>query len=99
MTSPIMEKVAVSVIAAVTLAALTLFWNWASQGGVVKALGGVTRAELAMGTEVIPAPGGNGKSKTCPDGSFMVGALWQVDGGGPHGIMSWVSPVCRMIGK
>ena len=28
---------------------------------------------------------------------FMVGARWQVDGGGPHGIMSWFGPICRNL--
>jgi hypothetical protein len=118
MQSQILEKVTVAVVTAVVLGALTLLWNWGSQGGVVRALGGVTRdeaiqligaqsdplaakikADLRMGIEIIPAPGGNGKSRTCPEGSVMVGALWQVDGGGPHGILSWVSPICRTMGK
>lgn len=38
---------------------------------------------------------GNGQSSLCPQGQYMVGARWQVDAGGPHGIMSWLGPVCR----
>jgi hypothetical protein len=34
-------------LAAVVLAALGLIWNWASEGGFVRALGGVTQADLA----------------------------------------------------
>lgn len=111
------EKVAIAVVAALVLGALTLLWNWASEGGVVRALGGVTVSELndairseleplsndllqelRKGTEVIPKPGGNGHSEKCPDGSVMVGVLWQVDSGGPRGIISWISPVCRTLG-
>jgi hypothetical protein len=45
--------------------------------------------------EETPKPGGNGRSAVCPKGRYMVGTLWQSDGGGPHGILSWISPICR----
>lgn len=41
--------------------------------------------------------GGNGESEVCPVGFYMVGAKWQSDGGGPHGIISWFAPVCRRL--
>ncbi len=118
MENGIKSHVAVGVITAIVLGGLTLLWNWGSNGGVVRLLGGVTHSELGtvvdgklvpvseqvkaalrVGTEIIPAPGGNGQSKTCPEGSVMVGFLFQADSGGPHGIISWVSPVCRTMGK
>lgn len=40
------EKVGVAVISAIILGALALVWNFASSGGLVKALGGVPKAEL-----------------------------------------------------
>lgn len=41
--------------------------------------------------------GGNGKTSTCPPGSYMVGARFQSDGGGPHGIISSFGPTCRTM--
>lgn len=41
--------------------------------------------------------GGNGKTATCPPGSYMVGARFQSDGGGPHGIISSFGPTCRTM--
>ena len=47
------------------------------------------------GQAIIPEPGGNGQTIQCPDGSVMVGALYQSDPGGRGGIISWIGPVCR----
>ena len=41
----IWEKVFISVVTAIVLAALTLFWNWASKGGLVRLMGGITADE------------------------------------------------------
>jgi hypothetical protein len=54
-------------------------------------------AKLRTGADSNDFPGGNGKSNICPPGKFMVGALWQSDSGGPHGILSWLGPVCRNL--
>jgi hypothetical protein len=43
----IIEGVPGAVLAAVVLGALGLIWNWTSEGGLVRALGGVTQADLA----------------------------------------------------
>ena len=51
--------------------------------------------KLRTGANSNDFPGGNGTSGVCAPGKFMVGALWQADGGGPHGIMSWIGPICR----
>ena len=53
----------------------------------------------ANGHEVVPEPVGNAKSNKCPAGSFAVGVLFQIDSGGPHGIISNVQPVCRTLTK
>lgn len=42
----IRDKVVIGIISAVALGGLTLIWNWASSGGVVRAFGGVTQREL-----------------------------------------------------
>ncbi len=52
---------------------------------------------LASGGQTIVNNGGNGQSELCPEQYYMVGAKWQVDGGGPHGIMSWFGPICRLL--
>lgn len=39
----------------------------------------------------------NTRSGICPAGSFAVGTTFRIDGGGPHGIVSNVQPVCRSI--
>lgn len=54
-------------------------------------------AQLRKGSNSNDFPGGNGVSGICPPGKFMVGARWQSDGGGPHGIISWFGPVCRNL--
>jgi hypothetical protein len=54
-------------------------------------------ARLKAGSNQNPHPGGNGQSGLCPKNTYMVGARWQVDGGGPHGIMSWFGPICRTM--
>lgn len=52
---------------------------------------------LKAGSETIPNPGGNGASEKCPAGYYMVGARWRSDPGGPHGILSWIGPICRRV--
>ena len=47
------------------------------------------------GAEDIPTAYGNGKSSLCANGHYMVGIMWQIDGGGPHGIISSTQPICR----
>jgi len=44
----IRDKVVVGVITAVVLGALTLLWNWSSSGGIVRALGGATQADVEV---------------------------------------------------
>ncbi|WP_157775419.1 hypothetical protein [Hartmannibacter diazotrophicus] len=51
--------------------------------------------KLRTGSNSNDFPGGNGESGVCPGGKFMVGARWQSDSGGPHGILSWFGPICR----
>jgi hypothetical protein len=51
------EGIVVSVVTAVVLGGLTLLWNWGSQGGIVRALGGVTAKEVAdIAKRVTEAP-------------------------------------------
>ena len=45
----------------------------------------------------LPSNGGNVKTDVCPEGSYMIGNRFQIDGGGPHGIVSSIYPVCRTI--
>jgi hypothetical protein len=42
------EKVVVGVISAIVLGGLTLLWNLVSNGGIVRAMGGVTQSELQI---------------------------------------------------
>jgi len=52
-----MREVITGVITAVVLGALTLFWNWGTSGGLIRALGGVTRADIAdtvKGQSLVP---------------------------------------------
>ena len=53
MSESIKEKVIVGVVTAIILGVLTLLFNWASQGGLVRALGGVTEAEVNEKLEAI----------------------------------------------
>lgn len=41
------SKVLVGVTTAAALGALTLFWNWATDGGLVRTLGGMTKSDVA----------------------------------------------------
>jgi hypothetical protein len=52
---------------------------------------------LATGDDTQIEPGGNGGTKTCPKGSFLVAVHSQIDDGGPHGIASWLYAVCRKV--
>ena len=45
-TKTIVSQATSSLIAVVLVAVLVLLWNWASEGGLVRALGGVTEQEL-----------------------------------------------------
>ena len=47
MKESIFNKVITGVITAIILSVLVLFWNWASEGGIIKALNGVTVDYLA----------------------------------------------------
>jgi hypothetical protein len=66
------EKAIVGVVSAVVLAILAWLWNWGSGGGVIRALGGVSKDDLAS-FQTVPAgavvafdlPGG------CPTGWTM----------------------------
>ena len=42
----LLEKVSIGVITAIVLGALALIWNWGSGGGLIRALGGVTKTDL-----------------------------------------------------
>ena len=53
--------------------------------------------KLRKGSNSNDFPGGNGHSGVCPARKFMVGAQWQSDNGGPHGIISWFGPICRNL--
>lgn len=60
------KQVAAGVIGAVIIGALTLIWNWASQGGLVRDLGGVTMAQLderISEIELKPGPPGEDGEK------------------------------------
>ena len=52
---------------------------------------------LKTGDTVVPSPVGNTVSASCPAGSFMIALQSQLDNGGPHGITSWIQPVCRTM--
>ena len=55
-------------------------------------------AEIRGGdSQSLPNNGGNFKTATCPVGSYMIGARFQADKGGPHGIISNIFPICRTI--
>ena len=53
------EKVIVGVVSALALGALTLFWNWASNGGVIRALGGVTEKGSPINFGLVDYPFSN----------------------------------------
>jgi hypothetical protein len=52
---------------------------------------------LQQGGQDVVTPGGNTPMTPCPRGSFLVAVNRQTDGGGPHGITSWLFPVCRPL--
>jgi Collagen triple helix repeat (20 copies) len=60
----IWEKVFISVATVIVLAALTLLWNWASNGGLVRLVGGITAgeakdiAQMAIRTDTKAGPPG-----------------------------------------
>lgn len=52
---------------------------------------------LKNGVDTNPYPMGNAKTNTCPAGTYMIGAVFQSDKGGAHGIVSSFQPVCRTM--
>jgi hypothetical protein len=54
--SDLAQQIAVGVAAAVIIGLLTLFGNWASQGGLVRVLGGISKADLDDALKKIPSP-------------------------------------------
>jgi hypothetical protein len=70
--SGIGRSVTVSLATAISLGVLGLLANWASKGGLVSLLGGVSRADDSVKLEVIPGKWANG-SATLADGSIVVG--------------------------
>lgn len=54
-------------------------------------------AQLNTGKDTVIQPGGNSGTAKCPPGSFLSGVNYQIDGGGPHGITSWLFAVCRNL--
>lgn len=61
-----------------------------------KRVGELDAALQKSGSDVV-TPGGNSGTARCPAGSFLAGINYQIDGGGPHGITSWIFPVCRPL--
>ena len=44
-----------------------------------------------------PTSAGNVQTSLCPPGAYMVAARFQIDSGGPHGIVSNIFPICKAI--
>lgn len=53
-------------------------------------------SKLGTGKRDDPAFG-NAVTAVCPEGSYMIGARFKSDPGGPHGIVSNLFPICREI--
>jgi len=53
--------------------------------------------DVSVDGRELPSNGGNQKSAVCPENSYMIGARFQIDRGGPSGIVSNIFPVCRAI--
>ncbi|PZR91820.1 MAG: hypothetical protein DLM68_02860, partial [Hyphomicrobiales bacterium] len=87
----ISEKVIVGIITAAVIGALAIFWNWASQGGLVRALGGITPKEVddLVKKQSIPAP------LTLPTGAVVA---FDLPKGCPAGWVVLESAVERSIG-
>lgn len=64
------EKIVVGVVSAVALSALALFWNWASHGGLIRALGGLT-STAPIPSGVVLAYVGT-EEKPCPDSTWSL---------------------------
>ena len=60
----------------------------------------LTETQTALQTAphgALPVDGGNAVTSLCPPGSYMIGARFQIDKGGPHGIISNILPVCKPV--
>ena len=86
MSESIKEKVIIGVITAVVLGGLTLLFNFASSGGLVRALGGVTEEQLNKKlAAIVLKEGAAGAEGPIPDGVVIaslkrctdLGTEWQ----------------------
>jgi hypothetical protein len=76
----ISEKATIAVITAVVLGGLTLLWNWGSNGGIVRALGGVTKDDVADIVNKLGIKGPPGeRGPPGPPGPFQPGAVVAFD--------------------
>jgi hypothetical protein len=71
--SGIVGQVTVSVATAIALGLLGVLANWASQGGLVRLLGGISRTDDSIKLEVLPGKWSNSVA-TLADGSIVVSA-------------------------
>jgi hypothetical protein len=58
---------------------------------------GSKNKSIVIGGNELPSDGGNRKSPTCPENTYMIGNRFQIDGGGSHGIVSNIFPICRSL--
>jgi hypothetical protein len=72
-SNPIARHVTLAVASAIALGGLGLFGNWAYQGGLIKALGGVSRGEDSIKLETVPGQWSSAAG-TLADGSIVVRA-------------------------
>jgi hypothetical protein len=56
----IREKAIVGIVTAIVLGGFTLLWNWGSNGGIVRALGGVTKDDIVEAVNKLGVKGPQG---------------------------------------
>ncbi len=56
-------------------------------------------AAIRVGNESYTSEKGNSTTKKCPKGTFMIGARVQSNPGGRNGMIAWIHPICRTLGK
>lgn len=106
----IVTGVVTAILTAVFMTAIGAIWTTTTNGGLVKALGGVTRAEIGQGDDELSGYGNAAHSHTttradCPAGMYARGVvvtyggtcLTQCDQDG--GIIRNIELVCRPIVK
>lgn len=97
----LLTQIVAGIMTAIVIAVASIAWNWASEGGLIRLLGGVTKSEVKAQLESFttwPKETTQNGTTMCKDGEYLVGMQFQSEGGLQHGALWAAEAVCRKLG-